>query len=144
MSFLQANITTDMHCGHLGTHSVGMRKMSVLKGILLVSQFFVSCSSRTHTLITRCSFLGELASAIRSDTSIHFGLYYSLFEWFNRMYLDDKLHLFLRDEYVQNKVLPELHELIETFHPDVLWSDGDWEAPPPYWNATEFIAWYRK
>ncbi|CAD7082191.1 unnamed protein product [Hermetia illucens] len=87
------------------------------------------------------NIIGELASAIRSDTSIHFGLYYSLFEWFNRMYLDDKLHLFLRDEYVQNKVLPELHELIETFHPDVLWSDGDWEAPPPYWNATEFIAW---
>jgi hypothetical protein len=26
--------------------------------------------------------------------------------------------------------LPEMKELIETFEPQVLWSDGDWEAPP--------------
>ncbi|XP_055911229.1 putative alpha-L-fucosidase [Eupeodes corollae] len=85
--------------------------------------------------------IGELSTAIREKTSIRFGLYYSLFEWFNRLYVEDKLHIFLENKYVQDKVLPELRELVELYGPEVIWSDGDWEAPPPYWNSTDFIAW---
>lgn len=85
--------------------------------------------------------IGELASSVREQPSLRFGLYYSLFEWFNRMYIDDKLHLFLKNVYVQNKMLPELYELVKQYQPEIIWSDGDWEAPPTYWNATEFIAW---
>lgn len=32
-------------------------------------------------------------------------------------------------------------ELVNSYRPEVFWSDGEWEAEPPYWNATEFIAW---
>lgn len=39
------------------------------------------------------------------------------------------------------QVIPEMKELINTFKPEVLWSDGDWESSPEYWNSTEFIAW---
>lgn len=35
-----------------------------------------------------------------------------------------------------------MKELINTYHPEVLWSDGEWEAPYHYWNATDFISWY--
>ena len=38
-------------------------------------------------------------------------------------------------------MLPELQELVTLFAPDVLWSDGDQEAPPEYWGSQEFLAW---
>ncbi|ETN65790.1 alpha-l-fucosidase [Anopheles darlingi] len=85
--------------------------------------------------------VGELAGAIRNRTGLTFGVYYSLFEWFNRLYTDDKLHAFMKREYVDGKVWPELQELINTYRPEVLWSDGDWEAPDGYWKAKEFFAW---
>lgn len=84
---------------------------------------------------------GELSHALRSQTSIKFGLYYSLFEWFNRMYVSDKLHLFLTNDYVKEKVRPEQIELIKLYQPEVLWSDGDWESPDKYWEAEQFLAW---
>ena len=44
---------------------------------------------------------GELASAIRNNTDIHFGLYHSLFEWFNPMYLQDKANNFKTRNFPQ-------------------------------------------
>ena len=47
--------------------------------------------------------LDELARAFRnlSDPEVRFGLYYSLFEWFNPHYLKDKANGFKTDEYIQ-------------------------------------------
>ncbi|KAJ8950182.1 hypothetical protein NQ314_008035 [Rhamnusium bicolor] len=38
-------------------------------------------------------------------------------------------------------IIPEMKELVETYKPDILWSDGEWEATASYWNSTEFLAW---
>ena len=43
--------------------------------------------------------------------------------------------------YVDNKMLPELKELVTQYQPDVLWSDGDWMATPEYFRSQSFLAW---
>ena len=38
--------------------------------------------------------VGELKAAFKRHPDIHFGLYYSLYEWFNPLYLKDKANQF--------------------------------------------------
>ncbi|TRY84356.1 hypothetical protein DNTS_025451 [Danionella cerebrum] len=66
----------------------------------------------------------DVGTAVRKR-SLHYGLYHSLYEWFNPLYLNDKQNGYKTQEY----------------KPDLIWSDGDWEAPDTYWNSTEFLAW---
>lgn len=50
------------------------------------------------------NIIDELCDAIRTNTSLKFGLYHSLFEWFNPMYLSDKQKSFSDNVFVVNKV----------------------------------------
>ncbi|KAK3917900.1 Alpha-L-fucosidase [Frankliniella fusca] len=88
--------------------------------------------------------VGELAAALRSNTNITFGLYHSLYEWFHPLWLSDKNNNFTTQNFVNNKIIPEMKELVlqvTTYRPDVLWSDGDWEADSKYWRSCDFLAW---
>ncbi|CAG5122113.1 unnamed protein product [Candidula unifasciata] len=85
--------------------------------------------------------VGELMNATREHTDLRFGLYHSLFEWFNPLYLADKQSGFATQDFVNHKTLPELYELVNTYKPDVVWSDGDHEANDTYWKSKEFLAW---
>ncbi|XP_070580011.1 alpha-L-fucosidase-like [Ptychodera flava] len=85
--------------------------------------------------------VGALANSIRKNTSLKFGLYYSLFEWFHPLYLEDKKNGFQTQTYVKDVMTPQMYEIVNTYKPEVVWSDGDWEAPDTYWNSTEFLAW---
>jgi len=84
--------------------------------------------------------LGDLADAVRK-ANLRFGVYHSLFEWFNPLYLQDKDNMWKTQRFVNTKTRPELEELVNIYKPDVIWSDGDWEAPDTYWNSTDFLAW---
>jgi alpha-L-fucosidase len=82
----------------------------------------------------------DLAEAVRNNTDLHFGLYFSLYEWFNPLFNSDMLHLWLEQTYVINIMMPQLKELVNLYEPDIVWSDGD-VGPWFYFNSTEFLAW---
>ncbi|XP_054251216.1 tissue alpha-L-fucosidase [Indicator indicator] len=84
--------------------------------------------------------VGELGQALR-ESNIHYGLYHSLLEWFHPLYLADKESGFKTQDFVFKKTMPELYDLVLKYKPDLIWSDGDWEAPDSYWNSTSFLAW---
>ena len=78
--------------------------------------------------------LGDLFKAIRK-TSVHPGMYYSLYEWYNPLWLSD------RKKYVSDHMWPQMKELINKYKPDVFWTDGEWDAPASTWKSQEFLAW---
>ncbi|MGN6533871.1 MAG: alpha-L-fucosidase [Ginsengibacter sp.] len=78
--------------------------------------------------------LGDLFKAIRK-TSVHPGMYYSLYEWYNPLWLTDK------NKYVAVHMWPQMKDLINTYKPDVFWTDGGWDAPASTWKSQEFLAW---
>ena len=43
---------------------------------------------------------GDLATAIRAKTDIHFGIYHSLFEWFNPEYMQDAKNNYTTQTFV--------------------------------------------
>ncbi|KAL0279910.1 UNVERIFIED_CONTAM: hypothetical protein PYX00_001366 [Menopon gallinae] len=86
--------------------------------------------------------VGGLATAVRTrHPHLKFGLYHSLYEWFNPLYLQDKANNFNTCDFVRMKAMPELYDLVLNYEPEVLWSDGDWEAPDSYWESKPFLAW---
>ncbi|KAJ8298148.1 hypothetical protein KUTeg_024679 [Tegillarca granosa] len=84
--------------------------------------------------------IGDLAASVRKK-GIKFGLYHSLYEWFNPFYLQDKNNNFTTQIFLKEKLTPELTDLVMRYKPDLVWTDGDWEAPSTYWNCTHFLSW---
>jgi alpha-L-fucosidase len=92
--------------------------------------------------------LGDLAREVKRVNStqtklpLKFGVYHSLYEWYNPMYLNDKVNNFTTQQFVTTKTIPELYDLVQQYEPELIWSDGDWEAHSDYWQARAFLAWY--
>ena len=56
-----------------------------------------------------------MADAIRNNTDIKFGIYHALQEWFHPLYLADKASGYKTQNFVFEKTLPELYELVGNF-----------------------------
>ncbi len=78
--------------------------------------------------------LGDLTTAVK-EKGLHMGYYYSLYEWYNPLYRKNV------DKYVDNHMIPQLKDLVTTYKPDVVWTDGEWDHPSNVWKSTEFLAW---
>ena len=78
--------------------------------------------------------LGDLTNAVR-DAGLKMGYYYSLYEWFNPLYKQDK------KRYVSEHMFPQFKDLVTKYKPSVIFSDGEWELSDTAWRSEELLAW---
>lgn len=78
--------------------------------------------------------LMELKTALEG-TGVRFGVYHSVYEWFNPIYRKDP------EKYALEHLIPMLKELVEKYQPSTLFTDGEWEHESSVWHSTEFLQW---
>jgi len=76
----------------------------------------------------------HVTDAVRA-AGLRMGLYYSLYEWYNPLYLGGV------NKYVDQHMMPQCKDLITKYRPDILWFDGDWEHPAATWKTDSLCAW---
>ena len=83
------------------------QKSSISQTLPQISGKFPALGERSNNL--NIVYLMLLISSLRS---LHYGLYNSLYEWFHPLYLKDKKNGFKTQEFVMNKLLPELYNMV--------------------------------
>ncbi len=78
--------------------------------------------------------LGDLATAVRQQ-GLKFGFYYSLYEWFNPLWLSD------RPGYVREHMIPQFKDVVTRYQPSIIFSDGEWDMPSKDWQSEALLAW---
>jgi len=78
--------------------------------------------------------LGDLTQAVR-DSGLKMGYYYSLYEWFNPLWLQDK------KRYVAEHMTPKFKDLVTKYKPSLIFSDGEWDLTDTAWKSQELLAW---
>jgi alpha-L-fucosidase len=64
----------------------------------------------------------EIADACQRG-GIAFGVYHSILDWHNPDALAGRIH-----DYREKYLFPQVRELIENYHPRIMWFDGDWQS----------------
>ncbi len=78
--------------------------------------------------------LGDLTNAVR-EAGMKMGYYYSLYEWFNPLWLRDK------KQYVTEHLFPQFKDLVTRYKPALIFSDGDWSLKDTAWKSEELLGW---
>jgi alpha-L-fucosidase len=82
----------------------------------------------------RRDLMRELADATRAR-GMKFGFYYSLYEWFNPLWLTD------RPRYVSEHMIPQFKDVVTRYEPAIIFSDGEWDMDSKAWRSEELLAW---
>jgi alpha-L-fucosidase len=82
----------------------------------------------------RRDLLGDLSEAVRK-AGLKMGFYYSLYEWFNPLWLAD------RELYVEKHMIPQFKDVVTRYKPAIIFSDGEWDMPAEKWKSPELLAW---
>jgi alpha-L-fucosidase len=78
--------------------------------------------------------LGDLSAAVRRK-GLRMGYYYSLYEWYNPLWLTDK------QRYIREHMFPQFKDLVTRYKPSIIFADGEWELPSSQWHSPELLAW---
>jgi alpha-L-fucosidase len=78
--------------------------------------------------------LGDLGAAVRKR-GLRYGFYYSLYEWFNPLWLSDK------KRYVDEHMFPQFKDVVSRYKPAIIFSDGEWDLPSKEGRSEELLAW---
>lgn len=96
--------------------------------------------------------LGELTASVK-NSGLRMGIYYSIPDWESIPRKADKSEYYIRKEYVTKYglspdkyrdeiLLPQLKELVQNYHPSLIFSDaGEWVYDDEFWKTKEFLAW---
>jgi alpha-L-fucosidase len=82
----------------------------------------------------RRDLMGELSEAVRAR-GLKFGFYYSLYEWYNPLWLTD------RRRFVDEHLFPQFKDVVTRYKPAIIFSDGEWEMTSKEWRSEELLAW---
>jgi alpha-L-fucosidase len=66
---------------------------------------------------------------------LRMGIYYSLYEWYNPLWLSDK------KRYVAGHMMPQFKDVVTHAKPSIIFSDGEWDLPSEEWRSPELLAW---
>ena len=67
--------------------------------------------------------------------NLHMGIYYSLYEWYNPLWLAD------RQRYAVEHMAPQFKDVVNHARPDIIFSDGEWDLTSAEWHSPELLAW---
>ena len=79
--------------------------------------------------------LGELTEAVRKKEGMRIGFYYSLYEWFNPLWLQE------RNRYVTEHMHPQFKDVVTRYKPSIIFADGEWDLTSQQWKSPELLAW---
>src|SRR5215469_267184 len=78
--------------------------------------------------------LGDLTDAVRRK-GLRMGFYYSLYEWYNPLWLSDK------QRYIAQHMIPQFKDVVTRYKPDIIFADGEWDLTSSEWHTPEMLAW---
>lgn len=78
--------------------------------------------------------LGDLTNSVRAR-GLKMGYYFSLYEWFNPLWLYDK------PRYIKEHMTPQFKDLVNRYKPSIIFSDGEWDLPSETWGSAGLLSW---